>query len=201
MVMIEKYFGEYPKGFPAWISLGSKHERAGEDVLMDDVVYLVSQTMHIVKPKQGGDSFPIRYEHLLFDIAERAGVSIWGNVEGQRQGPWPKQKTSVKKKYGNRCACCGGRGFLHMHHTTYALSCFPVFEPDNVFLPVCEDCHFNRLHRPNGRYVGDPEQASAVSILSAGIGSEFRREDDEGINGAKRIQVPVGEEVRCGAVH
>jgi len=196
---IGKHFGEYPKGFPAWISLDSKHERAGEDVLMEDVAYLNHKTMHIVKPKGGGDSFPIRYEHLLFDITERAGISIWFM---RKEKPWGDgwQKARVKRRGRHRCARCFNVGGLQLHHTTYALSVFENAEdcdPDHVFLPMCDDCHIG-LHHTKWGFIGDPEQISALSILDAGIESDFRREDDKGINGSRRIQFAAGEEVRCG---
>jgi hypothetical protein len=190
---VSKHFGEYPKGFPAWISLDSKHERAGEDVLVEDVACLNYRTMHIVKPKGGGEAFPIKYEHLLFDIAERAGISIWSMREKKTWGDgW--QKARVKRNHRHRCAICFKGGGLQLHHTTYALSVFTYArEPDNVFMPLCEECHFG-LHRNKWGFIGDPEQASALSILEAGIESDFRREDDEGINGSRRNQ-ELGKEV------
>lgn len=188
-------FGMYPKGFPAWIALDSKHKRAGEDVLMEDVFLdgeiWCRRIKHLVRAKSGGDVFEVDYRHLLFDIGERANLCIWGErtrKQKEQGAPWSNEKERIKRAYKYRCQGCDEPRFkcgpLQLHHTTYALSCFgEMYCPNDILIPMCADCHL-RLHY----HSWDPEQAVAISILEAGIEWEFRREDDDGINGARRAK-------------
>lgn len=55
---------------------------------------------------------------------------------------WQRFRTEALRRAGNRCQLCGaesaGRGFLQVHHNTYArLGC----ERPEDCVVLCEDCH------------------------------------------------------------
>lgn len=51
---------------------------------------------------------------------------------------------AVFEKYDNKCALCGSKDNLQVHHLNGKIK-----EQDGDLLLVCKDCHYNTMHQDN----------------------------------------------------
>lgn len=71
---------------------------------------------------------------------------------------WKERARQIRELDGNKCAICGAKGLLHVHHLSYPPAPFHLWDSlDNELVSLCPECH-RKVHESTQRITLDDER-------------------------------------------